>query len=112
MAGRDHEVLIVEGSKGDEYEITFYFLDGEPRLSCSCQAGDFGQLCKHRRAILSGDISDVIDGDVGAIPDIVSALQTVGVIAMLADLEVREAEAEALKRSIAAAKKKIGQLLG
>ena len=47
--------LHVKGSSSDPYELTF-IKDGDSLTAlCNCPAGTFGNLCKHRVAILDGD---------------------------------------------------------
>ena len=50
----------VRGSKGDEYTVIFAGRDGEVASSCSCMAGRMGHFCKHRVALLDGDVSDLL----------------------------------------------------
>jgi len=48
-------VLSVRGSSDELYEVIFDRKGDMLRGSCTCRAGLFGQLCKHRVLLLSGD---------------------------------------------------------
>jgi uncharacterized Zn finger protein len=37
------------------YNVNFIVVDGMLRIHCSCPAGIYGQLCKHRTALIEGD---------------------------------------------------------
>ena len=45
-----------KSSKGDFYTVTFEIGD-KIRISCDCNAGLFGKLCKHKVGLLNGDKS-------------------------------------------------------
>ncbi|HEB28189.1 MAG TPA: hypothetical protein ENI05_10505 [Porticoccus sp.] len=48
-------VLSVQGSSDEPYEVEFNREGNMVVGSCTCKAGLFGQLCKHRVLLLSGD---------------------------------------------------------
>ena len=54
--------FVVIGSQGDPYEITATRDGADIRISCDCPAGDRDQLCRHRLALLNGDVTD-LDSD-------------------------------------------------
>jgi len=49
--------LLAKSSSQTElsYQVNFNFLDGVLFINCSCPAGNFGQLCKHKIAFIEGD---------------------------------------------------------
>lgn len=55
--------FIVRGSTGNEYEIIASRLGDNFRMSCSCEAGQKGTCCKHRFALLEGDVSHLISSN-------------------------------------------------
>lgn len=55
----------VSGSKGDEYTVIFAARDSEVASSCSCMAGRMGHFCRHRLALLDGDVSDLVSDNAG-----------------------------------------------
>jgi DNA polymerase-3 subunit epsilon len=54
----------VRGSTGNVYEITGRKVAENLRVSCTCQAGQNSIWCKHRTALLDGDVSDLLSGTV------------------------------------------------
>lgn len=60
----DQLVFSVLGSKGDEYVVTFRRAHGRLRATCTCPAGENGQHCKHRIALMSGEYDQVISKNV------------------------------------------------
>ena len=52
--------ISVKGSSADPYEVTF-IKDGDSLTAlCSCPAGQYGNFCKHRIAILDGNSKAVV----------------------------------------------------
>ncbi|ABA89054.1 hypothetical protein Pcar_1813 [Syntrophotalea carbinolica DSM 2380] len=71
------------------------------RVSCTCRAGELGQMCKHKNAILRGDASILVDQ--GDEEEMIHALQVVNktvIPAKLADLDRRLNEIEKEKKRI------------
>lgn len=62
MGERDEDILrfVVEGSNGDEYRVTLTRDATRANAFCICPAGENGQYCKHRIALLDGDISSLL----------------------------------------------------
>jgi uncharacterized Zn finger protein len=52
-------VFEVVGSQGDPYRVTFAFNGDKASASCTCGAGEQGKWCKHRTALLDGDVTAV-----------------------------------------------------
>lgn len=60
--------FIVEGSRGDEYLVTFEREGRNLNAFCTCQAGQNGLYCKHRFALMDGDMTTLLSdnaSDVG-----------------------------------------------
>jgi uncharacterized Zn finger protein len=57
----------VRGSKGDLYTVTATKKDGsdDMQFKCSCLGGDNGRFCKHRMALLLGDITNLASNNIG-----------------------------------------------
>lgn len=52
--------FLVEGSQGDEYRVTFEREGDNLNLFCSCPAGENGTYCKHRFALMDGEVDDLL----------------------------------------------------
>ena len=103
--------LSVKGSSSDPYKLTF-IIDGDSLTAlCTCPAGTFGNLCKHRVAILDGDGAAVIDVDVDKIKTIVEWLAGTDVEKALRELRAVESAEDATKDDIAVAKRGLGKAM-
>ena len=100
--------LQVKGSSSDPYEITF-IKDGDNLTAlCTCPAGSFGNLCKHRVAILDGKSAAVLDDDKVKVARAVEWLAGSDVEKALLELRKIEALPDTTKDALVAAKRKLG----
>ena len=54
--------FLVQGSGKEPYRCTFWKVDDyDLHSACTCPAGKKGQYCKHRFALLEGDITNVVN---------------------------------------------------
>lgn len=53
----------VRGSSGNLYAVTLEDSPSGPRLRCTCMAGRYGVACRHAKALLVGDITDLVTGN-------------------------------------------------
>lgn len=60
----DRLVFLVQGSKGDDYTVTFIRNGLRAHAFCTCQAGQNGQYCNHRISLLDGDVSSLVSENV------------------------------------------------
>lgn len=49
-----------KSSSGDYYKVSFEISD-TIKVSCNCNAGNFGKLCKHKTGLLIGDKNFLYD---------------------------------------------------
>jgi len=56
-------ILSAKSSSGDSYDVTFVKKNETLSVSCDCQAGVYGKLCKHKLRLLLGDESMLYDPD-------------------------------------------------
>src|SRR6202035_3015986 len=59
--------FLVKGSTGNVYEITAQRTSSRLRMTCTCQAGRNHIWCKHRAALIDGDISNLVSGSISDI---------------------------------------------
>lgn len=52
--------FVVEGSRGDAYTVSFEKKGANLNAYCTCPAGQSGQYCKHRIALMHGDVSSLL----------------------------------------------------
>lgn len=53
--------LKAKSSSGDGYQVEFLDEGGLLRVFCHCPAGSLQQMCKHKLALLKGDVSMLFD---------------------------------------------------
>jgi uncharacterized Zn finger protein len=83
-------IFVVKGSSSGTYEITF-IKDGDSLTAlCTCPAGQYGNFCKHRIAILDGKPDAISGGNADQVPTVAEWL--VGTDVESALNELREAE--------------------
>lgn len=101
----------VAGSSGDEYLIEARRDGSAFLMSCNCRAGAVGQLCKHRVALLDGDVtslrSENID-DVKALQNLIEGSPAQAWFARCSELEAAKAQ---IDRELKATKKKLAASL-
>ena len=95
--------ILVKGSSSDPYELTFIKDGASLTALCNCPAGTFGNLCKHRVAILDGDGAAAVADDADKISRVVAWLAGTDVEAALAQLRDVEASDTATKSDLLAA---------
>lgn len=103
--------LLVKGSSSDPYELTFIKDEASLTALCDCPAGTFGNLCKHRVAILDGDAGAVVESDADKVGRVVEWLIGTDVQEALAEMRAVEASDNASKPDLAAAKKKLAKVM-
>jgi len=62
MKGEDI-VFRVQGSADEPYKVTFVRNGSNVNAYCTCPAGENGQCCKHRFAIMAGDSTAVVSAN-------------------------------------------------
>jgi len=103
--------LQVKGSSSDPYELTFIKDGASLTALCNCPAGTFGNLCKHRVAILNGDSAAVVDDDGRKTGIVVQWLIGTDVETALSEMREVEATSGAPKAALVAAKRKLAKAM-
>lgn len=101
--------FMVSGSAPDPYEVTFLRTNEKVTAFCTCPAGENGQYCKHRLAIMEGHASVMASQNQGDIGTVRAWL--IGTELEAALFEFRQAESvyEAAKTALGIAKKNLGK---
>lgn len=94
----------VSGSRGDEYSIIVARDAGAISVGCTCQAGQHGGICRHRIALLTGDVSDLIEGDPQDVARAVTLVRETAIGPALDAVVRLTAEADDVARRLKAAK--------
>ncbi len=106
-------VVEVYGSEGDVYEVAFTALSGKAIASCACKAGVNGQFCKHRLALLAGDMSRLVDkSKASVVRDVLGWPEFAPVLEQVARLHELESRIEELEKAKSVLKKSVAKALG
>ena len=82
--------FLVKGSAKEPYEVIF-IKDGENLTAiCTCPAGTYGNVCKHRVSIIAGNAESVVSDNAADVETIVAWVVGTDVEAALKEL--RDAE--------------------
>ncbi len=54
-------VSVNSSSRDDNYTVSFYLTKKETSVQCTCKAGEYGKLCKHILAVMTGDKTMLCD---------------------------------------------------
>lgn len=101
----------VRGSSPEPYEITF-IKDGDSLTAlCSCPAGEFGNFCKHRIAILEGNGKAIVGDNGDQVATVLGWLPGTDVAAALAELRAIEGAKDEPKSALVAAKRKLARAM-
>jgi len=101
----------VKGSSAEPYEITF-IKDGDSLTAlCSCPAGQYGNFCKHRIAILDGNSKAVVSENADQASTVLSWLPGTDVAKALAEFREIEKLEDVPKSELVAAKRKLARAM-
>jgi uncharacterized Zn finger protein len=104
-------IFLVKGSSADPYEVTF-IKDGDSLTAiCTCPAGTYGNVCKHRVSFFDGKPASITSENADQAATIVAWLTGTDVEAAL--LELREAEKikDPEKKALNEAKRKLARAM-
>jgi len=104
--------FIVIGSTGSEYEIIALREGDKFRMSCTCEAGKHGTYCKHRSALLDGEVSSVLSGNEGDVVRLKELICGTNVEKRYASVCALEKEKAALDSKLKLEKKALGREMG
>ncbi len=104
-------VFLVKGSSSDAYEVTFIKDGSSLTALCTCPAGQFGNSCKHRIAILDGKSNAISSGNAEQARKVTEWLVGTDVEAALFELRAAEKTTDCAKDVLAALKKKLARAM-
>jgi len=104
-------VFIVKGSSVDPYEVTFVKDGSSLTAICTCPAGTYGNVCKHRIAILEGDSSSITSDNGDLVATVRDWLPGTDVDAALTELREAEKLSDPEKSALNAAKRKLARAM-
>lgn len=103
--------IVVQGDSGITYAVSFVGGRKGLAMHCSCPAGFNGQICKHRRRLLNGDVTQVIQAGEKA-KELLQQIARNPLILSIMEHELTvEKQIAALKREASQLKKQLGRVL-
>lgn len=101
--------FVVGGSAGSEYRVVLSQAADSVRMTCTCQAAQHGQQCRHRIALLCGDADAVIGGDVDQVAVLSGRIAGTELAAAMNEYLACEAKKQGADRAFKAAKKRLAK---
>ena len=95
-------------SSNGAYEVSAQSADGRVRFTCTCPAGQSGQHCKHRIALLNGDGAALLSGHEN-LEGFLYLVSGTALVTHLGELTRLEQEADEIRRRIVAVKKALAR---
>lgn len=110
------KILAKSSSQPEPYSVVVKWSNNKLSALCSCPAGEIGQLCKHKYAVLSNDQAILYDkkqsGQLDKISEWVQASSFPSLLSELEQAEEEKDEAiEKAKKKYSTVKHKIARLL-
>jgi uncharacterized Zn finger protein len=100
-------VFLIKGDASEPYKVTFEKDGSNLNAYCTCRAGQNGQYCKHRFAILSGNVDAVVSENIREAKKVAGWLSGTDVDRALQDVALAEKELLRAKKKLSAAKKRL-----
>jgi len=97
----------VKGSAAEPYELTFIKDGSSLTALCTCPAGEFGNVCKHRTSILDGVTAAITSRNEDEVTKVVGWLKDSDVEAALHELRAAEEAGE----DLVAARRKLARAM-
>jgi uncharacterized Zn finger protein len=110
MEDKLHFICASSSGEGN-YNIVAYQTENGVRLSCDCQAGVNGMMCKHRLAVMTGSTNKFSRCRPEDIASLKLMLDGHPCWSIMDAIKGLEAEAERVKKAIAAEKKGLARSL-
>ena len=105
-------ILAKSSSGGEPYSVYFTLKEGRLSIFCKCPAGIHGQLCKHKRKLLSNDASILFDpNQVDQLSQAVEWVEKSEYPQLLDELQESEKESEIAKKKVKAMKAKLARVM-
>jgi hypothetical protein len=103
--------FLVQGSAPEPYRVTFIKDKNNLNAFCTCPAGENGQYCKHRFAILAGDAKAITSKNIDQVATVRGWLPGTDLESALIEFGEAEHEYDTAKKRLTIAKKRIAQAM-
>jgi uncharacterized Zn finger protein len=102
----------VQGTAIEPYRVTFIQDECNLNAFCTCPAGKYGPYCKHRFAILRGEVKGITSKNIDQVAEVRSWFLGTNLEIALVELSEAEYKYNIAKERLAIAKKNIAQAMG
>ncbi len=99
-------------SSREIYDVVVTMHGDQPRMSCTCEAGQNLRPCKHRLMLLAGDLSALVTIDRNSVNRLQTLFHGSSVLDAISEIRSLEKQADQTRTAISNAKKKLGKMLG
>ncbi len=103
--------FLVKGSAKDPYEVIFIKDVENLTAICTCPAGTYGNVCKHRISIIDGDAKSVVSENAADVETIVAWVVGTDVEAALKEMRNAEAAGTGSTNALKVAKANLAKTL-
>ena len=103
--------FLVKGSQSDPYEVVFRKIGTSFSAWCTCTAGQNGQYCKHRFAIMDGLSKGVVSENSDEVMIVESWVPGTDVGRIWDELKSAETELAEMKRRVSSLKKGLAKAM-
>ena len=103
--------FLMSGSEGDEYAVSFEISGSNANAFCTCMAGSNGQYCKHRFAIMDGDVSRLLSDNTADVVRLKTLMQGTDLEAAYERVLKASTVLDTAKKEFDAAKKVLAKVM-
>jgi NADPH:quinone reductase-like Zn-dependent oxidoreductase len=102
----------VYGSKSEPYYVVAQkHGDGTVSVTCTCPAGEMRTYCKHRFALLNGDVSSAPDAKADDVNTLADWVKSSKLQDAMNEVQLAEAAAQAAKQELSKRKKALARIM-
>ena len=95
--------FLVRGSGGNAYEVGFKRYGNNLTGTCTCRAGEMGMYCKHRFALMEGEVTNLLSENTDDVYRLNDMITGTDVEAAIEAVRIAEKAADAAKKELALA---------
>jgi hypothetical protein len=107
----EEAIFLVQGSAPSPYKVVFVKEGKNLTATCTCPAGQNGQYCKHRFAILEGRIDGIVSSNSERVKKVVSWLPGTDVEKALGEVRAAERRAAEANKELSRLKKTLARTM-
>lgn len=103
--------FLIEGSQGDKYRVLFEKSDSNLNVYCSCPAGEKGTYCKHRFALMDGEIDTLLSDNEHDVAKIKEFIKNTDVESAYREVIDTQKQCDQIQNQLKSAKKKLAKAM-